>query len=37
MSTIYSNEYFKIETEKDDLRFSRVFGTMLDVNMVFDN
>lgn len=37
MSTVYSNEYFKIETEKDDLRFRKVFGTMEDVNMVFDN
>ena len=37
MSTVYSNEYFKIETEKDDLRFRKVFGTMMDVDMVFDN
>lgn len=31
MSTIFSNEQFKIETEKDDLRFRKVFGTLDDV------
>lgn len=37
MSTIYSNENFKIETPKDDLRFKKTFGNLDDVSMVFDN
>jgi len=37
MSTIYSNENYMIETEKEDLKFRRHFGNLADVPMVFDN
>lgn len=37
MSTIYSNENFKIETQKEDLRFRKTFGNLNDVSVVFDN
>ena len=37
MSTVYSNANFKIETEKEDLRFRKVFGNLDDnTKMVFD-
>jgi len=37
MSTVYSNENFKIETERDDLRFRKTFGNLNEVAKVFDN
>jgi hypothetical protein len=39
MSTVYSNENFKIETEKEDLRFRKIFGNLKHNSnmMVFDN
>lgn len=37
MSTIYSNQNFKIETEKEDLKFRKHFGNLVDVSVVFDN
>jgi len=37
ISTVYSNENFKIETEKEDLRFRKKFGNVKDVSMLFDN
>lgn len=37
MSTVYSNEQFKIETTKEDLRFRRTFGTLNDVSVVYDH
>jgi hypothetical protein len=39
MSTVYSNQNFKIETERDDLRFRKIFGNLNkeSVPMVFDN
>lgn len=37
MSTIYSNENYKIETEKEDLKFRKHFGNLEFVSTVFDN
>lgn len=37
MSTVYSNEQFKIETQKEDLRFRKTFGNLDDVSLVFDS
>lgn len=37
MSTVYSNQEFSIETTKDDLRFRRTFGNLLEVPKVFDH
>lgn len=37
ISTVYSNQDFKIETEKEDLRFRKTFGTIHDLNKVFDH
>lgn len=37
MSTVHSNENYKIETPKDDLRFRKTFGNLDDVSTVFDN
>jgi hypothetical protein len=37
MSTVYSNENFKIEKEREDLRFRKTFGNIDDVSTVFDS
>jgi hypothetical protein len=37
MSTVYSNENFKIETEKEDLKFRKIFGNLDDNLVSFDN
>lgn len=37
MSTIYSNENFNIETQKEDLKFRKTFGNLDDVSVIFDN
>jgi hypothetical protein len=37
MSTVYSNQNFKIETERDDLRFRKTFGNLKEVGKIFDN
>jgi hypothetical protein len=36
MSTVHSNENYKIETPKDDLRFRKTFGNINEVSYVFD-
>jgi len=36
MSTVYSNENYKIETPKDDLRFRKTFGNINTVSKMFD-
>jgi hypothetical protein len=37
MSTIYSNEQFGIEVQKEDLKFRRTFGNLQDISMPFDD
>lgn len=37
VSTVYSNEAFKIETAQDDLRFRKTFGNLVNTDLVFDN
>jgi hypothetical protein len=37
ISTVYSNQNFKIETEQEDLRFRRTFSNLKNTRMLFDN
>lgn len=37
LSTVFSNQNFKVETESEDLKFKEIMGNLQDIDVVFDN